>query len=137
VFRRLSEFGRHNKKRCPQLYVTLCQVGHLYQLRCFSSLCVFREILQQRQWTMDPVVHNVQQETVYFTRSLLDLAHRIIYATTLPIEKYCYVYHSRHSYKYTYFSVYIRFLTSPKPSPPPPHLRDLALIPLPRTLYTP
>ena len=51
------------------------------------------------QWTMDPGVHNVQQETVYFTSSLLDLAHRILYTTPLSIETYCYVSHSRHSYK--------------------------------------
>ena len=56
-------------------------------------------ILQKRQWTMEPGVHNVQQKTVYFTHSLLDLTHRILYTTTLTIETYCYVSHSRHSYK--------------------------------------
>ena len=56
---------------------------------------------------MDPGVYNVQQKTVYFTRSLLDLAHRILYTTTLTIETNCHVSHSRHSYKCTQFSVHI------------------------------
>ena len=84
------------------------------------------------------LVHNVQSKTVYFTLSLLDLAHRILYTTTLTIGTYCYVSHSRHSYKQAQFSVQMRFLTSPKPSPPhPPHLRDLALtFPTLHTIHT-
>jgi len=52
-----------------------------------------------------PVVCRINQTVMcfiyrqYFTLSLLDLAHRVLYTTTLTIGTYCYVSHSRHSYK--------------------------------------
>ena len=48
------------------------------------------------QWTQVSTMYN--RKTVYFTRSLLELARRILYTTTLTIETYFYVPHSRHSY---------------------------------------
>ena len=66
--------------RKAQLHVSALNAWTIFHF----NVCVF--ILQKRQWTMDPGVHNLQYKTVYFTRSLLDLAHRIFYTTTLTIE---------------------------------------------------
>ena len=58
---------------------------------------------------MDPALHIVQQETVYFTRNLLDLAHRLLYTTTLSL-RHIFMYPildiviSRHSSLSTYDS---------------------------------